>query len=503
MTGDGGEGGIKDSLIPDAPAVLPGVPVGEEPAEHLTAAQFGDVDLWCAFRPVNDRGNAARLVARFGERLRYLPEHGWVGWDGCRWSRQAGEAFARKAAHQTIEAMRGEAAAVAKARPEMRGRPAKLLEWATASGGSGHISGMLKEASAYLQSSVAAFDRQPDVLTVPNGTLTLGREVRFSRRHRPELLITRCTAVAYDPVSPPCPRWLEFLAEVLPDPSVREFVQRWWGYCLTGHTSEQILVLHYGTGANGKSTALDIISAVIGDYASILPFEALLEDKFKRGGEATPDLARLPGTRFVVSTEPDPGRSLAESQIKRLTGETTLLARALRMEFFEFTPQFKLNLAANKKPRVRGQDHGTWRRLRLVPWLVRVDKPVKDLARQIVAEEGPGVLAWLVEAARLWYQDGLKVPPAVEAMTELYRGENDPVGRFVAGCVRRSAGAGELTAKALYDAYEAWAKACGEEPVSRRAFGVALTDLGFVRGKNSVVTYLGVQLADADAGMAV
>lgn len=483
-------------------AALPPVPDGGEPADYLSAAQFGNLDLWCAFRPLNDRGNGARLVERNRESLRWVPEHGWYAWDGKRWSRGDGEALARQAAHRMLAELRHEAEAVTKDRPEMKDRAGKLLAWAAAAGSTGRLSGALTEAKPYLQASVGDFDRHPDDVVCANGTVRLGREVTFqARRYEAGRLGTRLAAADYDPEHG-CGRWLDFLADVQPNPAIREFLQRWWGYSITGHVSEQVLVLHYGTGANGKSTALDIISAVIGDYASILPFEALLEDKFKRGGEATPDIARLPGARFVISTEPDPGRSLAESQIKRLTGETTLMARALRAEFFEFRPQFKLNLAANKKPRVRGQDHGTWRRILLAPWKTRIEAPVRDLSRRIIEEEAPGVLAWLVEGARLWHHGGLKVPPEIQSETAIYRGDNDPVGRFLAAATVRVSG-GKVPAKTLYEGYEVWARANGDEPISRRAFGVGMTDHGVERGKDSVVTYLGLRLRGLEAGTEV
>lgn len=473
---------------------LPPVPEGVEPAEVLSAAQLGDRELWCAYRPLNDEGNAGRLVERWGHELRWAAEHGWYGWDGRRWSRWRGEAIARERAMRMAAAVAGEADALLRQRGEAAAdRVAQLRKWRVGSGSRSHIDGALVLAQGALQVAVSDFDGRPDDLAVANGLVTLGPAPRFKAKGwAAERLGTRLCTAGYDPGAA-CPRWLDFLADVQPDIAIREFLWRWWGYCITGHISEQVLVLHYGTGANGKSTALDVITHVLGDYAALLPFEAMLEDRFKSASGPSPDIARLPGARFVISSEPDPGRSLAESQIKRLTGETALLARALRQDFFEFRPQFKLNLAANKRPRVSGQDHGTWRRILLVPWRVRVEEPVRGLAQTIIAEETDGVLAWLIAGAAEWYRRGLSPPAAIEAATAIYRGDNDPVGTFIAECCEWVPDV-QIRARALYDAYEVYCRANAIDPLSKRGFGVALSDKGIERLRNDGIVYVGLRL---------
>lgn len=265
------------------------------------------------------------------------------------------------------------------------------------------------------------------------------------------------------------------------------------GYSLTGHTSEQVLLLLYGIGANGKSTFLETVRALLGDYATQADFTTFLK---RESDGARNDLARLVGTRFVSAVEAEAGKPLAEALVKQLTGGDTITARFLFREFFDFRPAFKLWLAANHKPTITGGDHGIWRRMRLVPFTVTIPEAERDakLTSKLAAEL-PGILAWAVRGWLAWRAAGLGLPPEVQAATASYRDEMDALGPFLDEATAAVDGA-RITAKELYEAYEAWCAANGERPRSQKGFAMSLRERGFeaVKGSKGVRCWSGLAL---------
>lgn len=461
-------------------------------------ADGGDDDAWCAWQPQNDLGNARRLIRRHGAGLVDVEGQGWHGWDGRRWNGREGALMAQIAAQRTAEAIRGEAKAAE--RESDAPRAAALRTWAKKSGSSGAIAAMQREAAPHLHRLADDMDARTHLLTVRNGTLELGPEVSL-RPHRREDLVTHLVDVDYAPGAA-CPRFLAFLAKIQPEPEIRQFLQRAFGYCLTGETREQVALLFHGGGSNGKSTLLNCVSHVIGDLHATLPIESVLAKQQQSGGaNATPDFARLPGRRLVTTSEPEPGARLSESKLKQMTGGERMVVRKLREDFFEFLPQFKLVISFNNKPTVRGQDHGMWRRLRVVEFGALVGRD--DVAPVLAAlpAEAPGILAWMVEGAAWWYRDGLAPPAAVLEATEDYRNENDPVGRFLAEWCHRGADAdgASIAAAKLWRAWCAWCAAAAEDSGSQTLFGKRLGERGVEREKHGTVFYRDLRLtADAE-----
>jgi len=229
-------------------------------------------------------------------------------------------------------------------------------------------------------------------------------------------------------------------------------------------------------GANGKTTLLEALRAVLGDYAMRTPTETLL---VKREGTIPNDVARLMGARFVTASEAEDGKRLAEAMVKETTGGDTITARFLRAEFFEFRPQFKLWLATNHKPVIRGTDKGIWDRLRLVPFTVRIPDAEQD--KQLLAklrDELPGILRWAIEGCLAWRGEGLGTPSAVREATEDYRQEMDVLGRFIEeSCVVQQ----NVMVKnsALYEAYKRWCEENREFVQTQKAFSLRLVERGF------------------------
>jgi putative DNA primase/helicase len=288
--------------------------------------------------------------------------------------------------------------------------------------------------------------------------------------------LTKVAPVAYDPEAP-CPQWRAFLARVMGDhEELVHYLQRVFGYALTGETGEQCFFVLHGKGANGKSTLLDILLRLLGDYARPTESRTLLTRSNSDG--VRNDLAALFGLRAVTSSEVPRGAKFDEAMVKQLTGQDKITARFLFQEYFDYVPQFKLFLAVNHKPLIQGADEGIWRRVRLIPFEVVI--PVQERDRQLPAKlrtELPGIFAWAVEGCRRWQEEGLSAPPAVVNATQSYRTESDVFGEFLATCCKRSpSGQGHVTVSALYSVYVTWADGGGVEVLKKEAFGRAMSE---------------------------
>lgn len=425
---------------------------------------------------LTDIGNAERLAQRHGENLRYLDLwNKWLTWDGRRWAddnvRQV-QAWMKDA----IRALAADAIEVADEKERKR-----LLRHSLASEAAGRVKGALEMAKAEdgIPIQPEDLDGDPLLLNLQNGTFDLASESR--RAHKREDLLTKLAPVDYDPEAL-SPLWDVFLERILPDPAVRRYIQQLVGYSLTAKTGEQILPILYGSGANGKTTFLETIRHMLGDYGQVAPASVFMDQK-----EGIPnDIARLRGTRFVMVSEIGAGKRLNEALVKRLTGGDTLVARFMRAEFFEFKPQFKAWLATNHKPEIRGTDEAIWRRLRLIPFTVTIPEHERDEDfPATLLEELPGILNWALHGYMDWSANRLTTPPSVLAATGEYRAESDLIGQFIdekctVGDINLNTRAGEI-----YEAYSTWTHENGGETISQQNFGRRLTEKGFEQHRTS------------------
>ncbi|MBC6714265.1 phage/plasmid primase, P4 family [Treponema sp. Marseille-Q3903] len=201
------------------------------------------------------------------------------------------------------------------------------------------------------------------------------------------------------------------------------------GYALSGDVSEQCLFILWGTGANGKSTFLNVLQYLFGDYAC----STMIETFMKKNSEQSNDLARLKGARLVTTSEIELGKQMSESLIKTVTGEDDLTARFLYGEYFSFKPTFKIFMATNHKPKIRGADNGIWRRIKMIPFTVTIPPEQRDkkLTEKLIAENS-GILNWLIQGYAMWRKEGLgEEPKAVREANNEYRMDMDVVGTFV------------------------------------------------------------------------
>lgn len=439
-----------------------------------------------------DLGNARRLVDAYGDTLRYAPQLGaWLTWDTARWREDiTGEAQRR--AKDTVDAMFTEIAAGGMDRDEAK---ALAAHW-NRSQAAPRLEAMvhLARTEPGIPVLVGNLDADHWALNTLDGVIDL-RTGQLAPHDR-NALHTKLAPVHYNPTAT-CPTWQWFIDWAMRgDAELVGFIQRAIGYSLTGDVREQVLFFCHGTGENGKSTMLNVLQELIGDYAVAAESELLLASDHAKHPTG---LADLLGGRFVVAQELEDGRRLAEALVKQLTGGDVIKARRMRQDFFTFWPTHKLWMAANHKPGVRGTDHAIWRRIRLIPFLATVEPGKRDenLPAKLRAEL-PGILNWAIEGCLEWQRDGLKAPPAVLAATTAYRAEQDHVGRFLAECCELAPDA-SVSAKELRSTYEAWCDENGERPWSAKAIGAQLADRGLDRvktGRTNTYTWLGLQIAD-------
>ncbi|MEI2386049.1 phage/plasmid primase, P4 family [Breoghania sp. JC706] len=522
----------------------------------------------CAAEPETDIGNGRRILHWFREEVLYVARIGWHVFDGTRWGEDVEGRQIRPLAHTVVERIALEARLIdyhphevkaieaakeaqaeleqlegkgkdasdedksrilalkrvvadgADAEKALKGRKSYRRRYCKTSGSSGKLDNMLRESAPYVMQVVNDLDGDALALNTRSGTLRFVSEddpdspdadaprklwsVRCDPHDRADL-ITKLAPVDYDPEAM-APTFDAFLERVQPDPEMRSFLQRYCGYCLTGLTQEQVLAFFWGEGANGKSTLVDLVARILDDYSTTVPFETLAGDDRRKGGEATPDLAKLPGARLVRASEPEQGMKFREAMVKALTGGEAILIRRLHAEFTEIRPTFKLIISGNHKPDVRGTDDGIWRRVLLVPWSVQIPKGERDpLLPQRLWAERAGVLNWLIKGALDYLTYGLDVPEEVRSATDSYREESDPIGAFLDGYCEVTRDPDDcMTPGALYTLFKIFCEAASYTVWTPTTFNRQLprkaAKLGFHKAKsNGNTVYRGIR-AKADMG---
>lgn len=373
-----------------------------------------------------DTGNADRLVALHGETLRYVPLWAaWLAWDGRRWELDHDDVRVTELAKGVPRRML-ELVAHADGRDERK----RLLNFATRTESAGGLAAMIRLARTVPSVAVDhhRLDAQPWWLTVANGDLNLRSGVL--EPHDPDRLSTKLADVRHD-AEATAPAFEAFLAQILPDEDLQAYVQRFVGYCLTGDVSEQVIAIWHGSGANGKSTLINVLRRLLGDYATIAKRELLVASQHEQHPAALVDLF---GARLATCVELREGAALDEARVKSLTGGDTIAARRMRENWWSFEPTHKLVVATNHRPQIRADDPATWRRVHLVPFEVTIppERIDRHLAERIIADELPGVLNWSLAGLEDWRRQGLAAPERVRYATDAYRAEADTVAMFLA-----------------------------------------------------------------------
>lgn len=428
-----------------------------------------------------DQENARRIQRKFGQAIISCGGNFYT-WAGTHWSegkvtRQLTSLSLLIGAEYEREHARLEAQGEVTEDDEKHLK--RLWQWAADAAQAPRIracEGLLKDLLAMPMTSL---NRGAALFNCANGTLDLSTGAM--RVHEPKDFLTACAPTPYDEQAQ-APRFEAFLMEIFnEDKEVIAFAKRWFGYCITGEISEHKMLFHIGGGGNGKSTLMELLNFVLGSgYYSTASAKILnIEDS-----GATPDLARLLGRRMVTIAETDEALEMREGIIKQITGGDTINARQLYKEPIEFLPTHKLQVFTNFQPQIKGQDFAIWRRILLLEYPISFGD-ANEVARKeaqclkdskleaALHKEAPGVLRWLVEGAREWYEQGLKPPESVLAATRRYREEQDRPGQFakeriVADAKARAPFTGSTDA--IFPAYRAWCTAMGYRPLGRNRF---------------------------------
>lgn len=441
-----------------------------------------------------DLGNARVLVRLAGRDFRWcaaMPGTGWMRWDGARW--QVDDVHAVDRAAQLVpdwwreEGCRLEAQAEhmkaqagddpdAQAKAEEAAKHArKVLAWSVASENAQRLNAAVKLAGTHrdVVTPHAAWDARSELLCTPEATYNLATMRRYAPRRSD--LLTRRTSVSTD--GSDCPTWERFTLRIMrDDPVLAAFLQRCLGYSLLGNPDQLFFIAYGATGANGKSTLINVMRDILGDYLVTTRVETFLE---KPASGIPNDVAALAGARVVTCSEPKEGAELDVGLIKLVTGGDPVSARFLNREFFSFIPNFALWYVANHKPRISDAGYAAWRRVMLIPFEVTIPETERDsrLGQKLRAE-APGILRWMLDGLKGYRACGLCPPQSIREANASYREESDLLGAFIEDCLEMEAGTTTATGD-LYAVYREWCVDQGLRPVTQIVLGRKLGDRGW------------------------
>jgi len=416
---------------------------------------------------MTDTGNAHRLYDEFGNIIRYsYNRKKWYYWDGKSWRLdESGEV--KKLADIICENLKKEAFL-----EQDEEEQAIKLKWANRTASSKNKEAMIKECQ-HLETVPASsdeFDSYTDFLNCQNGIVNLRNGELLP--HDSNFMMSKICLSEYDRDWNKPVLWLKFLDEVTNgDKELQKYIQKCVGYSLSGSNREQCAYFLYGMGNNGKSTFLDTISDILGTYSANTQPESIMLKRFGND-TANSDIARLKSSRFVTCEEPTEGVRLNEGLLKQLTGGSKITCRFLYGDEFEYTPEFKIWVATNHKPVIRGTDVGIWRRIKLIPFEVnipaeKVDKNMKYKLRK----EAPQILAWAIEGCMKWQKEGMQEPACVLDAVKEYKQEMDLLATFIEQCLVIDYEAKiRISAQELFSLYMKWAKANNEFEMSSNKF---------------------------------
>jgi len=449
-------------------------------------------------------GNMERMLHLYGENIRYSPAVGYLTWNGQYWSVDTEQEVCRYAV-KTIRSMHEEAVALTKqadnlkeekdtVRRAMLNKEAEDLHgWAMKSETSNMVAAMVKLAKYHCEVDINLFDNQPMLLNVANGTVNLRTGILHP--HSREDYITQYSPYVYNPTAE-APTFHRFFSEImLGRADLMHFVHKALGYGATGATSEQAWFMMLGhKGDNGKSTLLNTIKKAMGSYAHVLEPEAISLSKGSEGSGPNPEIADLKGKRFVTVSETEAGAQVRTQLMKKMTGEEYATARKLYKDPMTFFYTHKLFICTNHELIVRETGHAFWRRANRIPFDFSLGSPEnqgkkdKKLPEKLEAEM-EGILAWLVQGAMLWADEGLGTCETVLHATEEYRKEQNILGRFIEEyCVTGPNYRAAPTP--LFKAFIKWQmEEMNMKSVSSQTFSRMVLDNGYAKGKSGANRY--------------
>jgi putative DNA primase/helicase len=386
----------------------------------------------------------ARAFATYYSSYRWSEAVGWYHWNGLFWEAVPDSSLAVVVA-QFVQRLR-----------EVVDAPMQkqVIRLETAH----RVFAIEKLVRGFMAVGNFAYKDDKHILVTSNGWVDL-RSGEFTPPSS-DYWVTCKTSVGYDPTAR-APKWEAFVEGLFSQEGEEDkryfekLLKRSLGYSVTGNSEEQVFFMLWGRGANGKSTLLAVILDVLAGYGVNVPFTTF-EATLSYTGAPSSDVAMLAGKRFVTASEAGSASRLNEARLKGLVGGERVTARKMYRDFFEFEPICKIWLSVNRKPDVHDSSQGFWRRLVLFPFTNEIPPDQIDLRlKDKLLQEAPGILTWLVEGAKDWYELGL---PKQEPLTELvkaYQKDSDVLADFVDDCLLEDP-FGRVKGSDLYSAYLSW-----------------------------------------------
>lgn len=386
-------------------------------------------------------------------------------------------------------------------------RIAKLKQcvaWKDANG----IENSIKMLRSDTYSQSTKFDTDPFLFLCSNGVINLRMDplsdnifqIRGLDTLKPSDRLHKFSPVEYDPAAK-CPQWMQFLSETfLDNQELILFIQKFCGYTLTGDTREEKFLILEGPGSNGKTTLLEVIAGITGEYGVPVPFATFKDAKWEQGGNThQSDMVQMIGARFIRSVEVKERARLNIERLKSLTGNDMMSARpAYSRDYIKFYPVGKIWLAVNHLPKIYDTTASCWRRLLRIPfsYIVPPELRIKDYSKKLLKEERSGILNWMLEGCLLWQDEGIEpIPTCVKEATDDYQTDSNPVKRFISE--RCEIGKYEITVKLFYEELQKWWKdEMGDtNPMTKIEVGKELKRRGFnTRDFKNVRYYEGLRL---------
>ena len=449
-------------------------------------------------RSWDDQGRGLRMRDQFATVLKFnAVDKKWFFFNGSYWQEDIGNQRVELAAERVANSIKKE-------KPELSfstktDEDKAMNEWYRFQKDSrSHMAKMhmIDEFKKYVIVKHGEFDKEDMLLNTESGYVDLSSGELHD--HDIDKKFSHQTVAEYsDNVD--APLWEKFLNQIFNnDEELIHYVQKAIGYSFTGSVDEQCLFILNGRGRNGKSVFSNVVSDVAGNYAKQMNVQTIVAKK-NQSGSANSDIARLEGARIVTSSELNEGDRFDESLVKQLTGGDKILARFLYGSEFEYKPKFKIWMATNHLPIIRGTDDGIWRRIKIIPFNIQIpkEKVDKKLEYKLKAEY-TGILNWIVQGAIMWQQEGLKDPEAVAKVIETYRAEMDPLDAFLEECCTTGQNY-SIKAREMYDAYHEWAKESEEYKMSMTKFGREMSKKLLRVKRRDGWYYVGLKLKEPDS----
>jgi len=466
--------------------------------QAFETGQIGDADLYCEMRS--------------GRRVWNIHAKMWMIYEEGLWMRDAGKTTIWDISETLCEIYKSLIASIQEeinANPapekkkdvrlkEIEGIEKRLSELHRKD----YLSGIESFALCKMHLPATAFDSNPEILVLENGTLDFAQGV--FRPHQPSDNATIRSPISFDPAAD-CPLWDGFLARFIPDTETRQYLARAVGYSLTGRVHGDAMFFSYGKGANGKSTFFGVLKILLGDLMTTVPIAALLAAKSDNNFDY--HKASMEGKRVVLTDEIPEGRVLQDSQVKAITGGDPMNARRSFESPYVFMPTHKLWLMGNHKPEIKGTDEGIWRRVHMIPFLVTIPenerRPRHDILREF-QNEAAGILNWAIRGLLESRDIGLRPPAQVIDATKEFRDDCDQFGTFLTECTEKSI-EGRVGIGQLAKCYKIWCERNSETPryAGTRKMRSVMVDRGYHvepdRMKHPTVHAIKMRLSDATA----